>query len=202
MPRSLQRVRLESGLKLNLNALAQRGFIRPGTCVGPVGIAWTNSYTGEQFASGLITVEMSGRYDGWFRIQIGHLDQRVGLIAEPRHFGGKQWYFVCPYTHRPASVLWKPPGAESFASRQKWGRRVAYATQFMSRDDRAHHGKAKINSWLCSIGGFNPDEWDLPPKPKWMRWSTYHRAEESFDRYEAVLNEDMFELLKKLKISL
>src|SRR5215831_10167696 len=64
MPRPLQRVRLESGLKLNLNALAQRGVIRPGAYAGPVGIAWTNSHTGEQFASGLITAEMSGRYDG------------------------------------------------------------------------------------------------------------------------------------------
>jgi hypothetical protein len=27
--------------------------------------------------------------------------------------------------------------------------------------------------WLCSVGGFNPDEWDFPPKPKWMRWRTY-----------------------------
>jgi hypothetical protein len=21
----------------------------------------------------------------------------------------------------------------------------------------------------------DPDEWDLPPKPKWMRWHTYNR---------------------------
>jgi hypothetical protein len=37
MPRPLQRVRLESGLKLNLNELAQRGFIRAGAYAGPVG---------------------------------------------------------------------------------------------------------------------------------------------------------------------
>jgi hypothetical protein len=195
----LQRVRLESGLKLNLNALAQRGVIRPGAYAGPVGIAWTNSHTGEQFASGLITAEMSGRYDGWFQIQVGQLHQRINLITQPRYFGGQQWYFVCPYTHRRALVLWKPPGAQAFASRQKWGRQVAYASQFLGRDDRAHHGQAKIKSRLCSICRFNPDDWDFPPKPKWMRWSTYHRAEESFDRYEAILNEGMFELLKRLK---
>ena len=52
------------------------------------------------------------------------------------------------------------------------------------------------------MSGFDADEWDLPPKPKWMRWSTYNRAEEAFGRYEAILDEGMFELLKKLKISL
>ena len=202
MPRPLKRVRLESGLKLNLNRLARQRLIRPGACTGPIGIGWIDSY-GEQIASGLITAEMSGdRHDGWFQIQVGQVHQRINLITQPRYFGGQQWYFVCPHTHRPASVLWKPPGAQAFASRQKWGRQVAYASQFLGRDDRAHHGQAKIKSRLCSMGGFEPDEWDFPPKPKWMRWSTYHRAEESFDRYEAVLNEGMFELLKKLKISL
>jgi hypothetical protein len=67
--RPLQRVRLESGLKLDLNRLARRGFIRLGAFTGPVGIVWTNSYTGDEIASGLITAEMSGRYDGWFQIQ-------------------------------------------------------------------------------------------------------------------------------------
>ena len=40
MPRPLQRVRLESGLKLNLNSLVRRGFIKPGAITGRVGIAW------------------------------------------------------------------------------------------------------------------------------------------------------------------
>jgi hypothetical protein len=73
-------------------------------------------------------------------------------------------------------------GPHSFACRQRWARQVAYASQFMGRDDRAHHGRAKIKSRLCSIGHFDPDEWDLPPKPKWMRWRTYDRAVEKFDR--------------------
>jgi hypothetical protein len=133
---------------------------------------------------------MSGRYDGWFQIDAEQLHQRINLITQPRHFGGNQWYFVCPYTHRPASVLWKPPGAQWFGSRQAWGRQAAYASQFKDRTDRAHHGKAKIKSRLCSMGGFDPDEWDFPPKPKWMRWKTYNRAEEKFNEYEAILDEE------------
>ena len=51
MPRPLQRVRLESGFKLNLNSLVRRGFIKPGAITGPVGIVWTDD-TGQQIASG------------------------------------------------------------------------------------------------------------------------------------------------------
>jgi hypothetical protein len=191
MARPCQRVRLENGLKLNLNVLAQQRIIQPGACSGPVGIRWMNFDTDEEIATGIIAADMSGIYEGWLRIRIGQLDQRITLIARPRHFGGRQWYFVCPFVKRRASVLWKPLGAKEFSCRQRWGRQVAYVSQFLDQTNRAHRGKAKINNKLCAIGGFNPDEWELPPKPKWMRWRTYNRAEEKFDQYEAILNEGL-----------
>jgi hypothetical protein len=200
MPRPLQRVRLESGLKLNLNRLARRGFIRPGAITGPVSIAWTEKYTGDEIAAGLITADMSG-IQGWFRIQVADLDQRIMLTTRRRHFGGHQWYFVCPYTNRPASVLWKPPDTHSFASRQKWKRQVAYASQFMDRVARGHQGAAAIKSRLCSIGGFAPDEWDLPPKPKWMRWRTYNRMVEKFDQYEAMVEKGLLGAVERVGLS-
>jgi hypothetical protein len=198
MPRARQRACLQSGLSLNLNRLIQRRLIQPGAYSGS-GISWTSSYTGEPIASGLITADVSGDHEGWLRIQIGQLDQWISLVSEPRHFGGRQWYFMCPTTDRRASVLWKPPGARRFACRQAWGRQVAYSSQFQTLTDRAHQGMAKINSRLCSIGGFHPDEWDLPPKPKWMRWRTYNRAVEKFDRYEGILDAGLFALVAKLK---
>lgn len=199
MPRPGYRVRLENGLKLDLNRLARRGFIKPGAATGPVGIAWNSDYWGE-IASGTITADMSGENGphGWFRIQIGGLDQRIHLMARPRHFGGRQWYFICPHMNRRTSVLWMPPGARDFACRQRWGRQVAYNSQFLGRDDRAHRGQAKIKTRLCSIGGFDAENWDFPPKPKWMRWRTYNRAEYKFDRYESVLDEGTFALITKL----
>ena len=190
---------MESGLKLDLNRLARDGFIRPRALTGPVGIVWTDGYTGDERASGLITADMTRTIVGWFRIQIGHLDQRIDLLAETRHFGGRQWYFVCPYMRSLASVLWMPPGAKSFASRARWGAQVAYNSQFLDRTSRAHRGQAKIRSRLCSMGGFDADEWDLPPKPKWMRWSTCNRAEEAFGRYEAILDERTLDLIMRLK---
>ncbi len=188
MPRPTSRCYLESGIKLDLNRLARRGFIQPGTATAPVGIAWNSDYWGE-VATGIITADMSDTYEGWFRIQIGdELDQRIILVARQRHFGGRQWYFICPYMTRRVSVLWMPNGAHHFACRQRWGRSVAYTSQCVDRIARAHRGQARIKSRLCSIGGFDPDEWNLPPKPKWMRWSTYNRAEEQFDRYEETLD--------------
>src|SRR5919201_4887493 len=180
MPRPLQRVRLEAGLKLDINRLARRGFIRFGAATGPVGMRWTDSYG--DVTDGIITADMSKpEEEGWLRIQIGSLDQRIFLIARPRHFGGHQWFFMCPSLNQRAMVLWLPPGERGFACRRAWEPQVAYASQFMTPDGRAHHAQQKINARLCELGEFHRDDWDIPPKPKWMRWKTYRRAHDKFD---------------------
>jgi hypothetical protein len=51
---------------------------------------------------------------------------------------------------------------------------------------RAHRGKARIKAKL--IGELDPNEWIFPPKPKWMRWSTYDALERKFDKYEGFLH--------------
>ena len=195
MPRPRQRVRLESGLKLDLNKLRRQGLVCPGVKRGAV-IRWTNTYTGEVIAKGVMTSNMEGTYEGWLRIQLGGVDQTITLVPKPRHFGGHQWYFVCPVMNRYASVLWMPSGANRFCSRQAWGRRVAYASQFADPDNRAHIGQAKIKSRL--IADLDLDEWDFPPKPKWMRWRTYNRYVERYNAYEEILIDGIPELLAKL----
>jgi hypothetical protein len=109
----------------------------------------------------------------WLRIQIGDSTQQITLA---------------------------PPGASRFCSRQAWGRQVAYTSQFLDRDSRAHQGQAKLNARLCSIGRFDPDEWNFPPKPKWMRWKTYKRYEERFERHEEQLDAGLEKLVAKLKL--
>jgi hypothetical protein len=139
---------------------------------------------------------VSGTYEGWVHIAIiGSTNQRIILVPRQRYFGGAQWYFVCPFMNRYVSTLWRPPGARNFACRQYWGRQVAYASQFLDRTNRAHHGQSKIKNRL--IADLNPDEWSLPPKPKWMRWKTYNSYVEKFDRYEAVLEDGIVELLTR-----
>jgi hypothetical protein len=199
MPRPCERVRLESGLKLDLNSLIRHRVIVPGCAfTRPRCIKWTNSYSGEQVATADIAFDMRGDVCGWLWIEMGNLKQGIVLNAQPRHFGGRQWYFICPYMNRRASVLWMPPGARSFACRQEWGRQVAYASQFECRINRAHRGQAKIRTRLCSIGGFAPEELGFPPKPKWMRKKTYRRAEAKYSCYDSVLDSGIVELAARL----
>jgi hypothetical protein len=189
MPRSLDRVCLQDGIKLDLNRLLRRGFLFLNGRTSGAGIQWTNSYWGD-VAIGTMSADMTGERLGWFSIRVdGAEDQHIHLRAKPRHFGGRQWYFACPTTQASVSVLWRPNGATRFAGREAWGsRRVAYRSQFLDQVSRAHHQQAKIKNRLCELGGFDPDEREFPPKPKWMRLRTYKQIEAAFDRQEDILN--------------
>jgi hypothetical protein len=114
------------------------------------------------------------------RILMRGMDQWVDLVAQPRPFGGHQFYFRCPVLGSPVSVLWKPPGATRFCSRQAWGKEVAYRTQFVGPEERARIGKQRTRSRMGSDD--TDSNWNSPPpaKPKWMRWASYARL---FDRY-------------------
>jgi hypothetical protein len=186
MPRPRSRACLQDGLRLDLNHLARKGMIRFGANIGARGIAWSNSHRGE-IASGVITADMTDPSNAWLQIAMGRFVQRIALVSRPRHFGGHQWFFACPVTGGLATVLWKPPGASRFCSRQAWGRRVAYRSQFQNASDRAYLGKERIKARL--IGDLDPEDWELPPKPKWMRWATYNRYVERFDEFEGRLDD-------------
>lgn len=196
MPRPRERVNLSDGLRLDLSRLRHRGIVRPG-CRIVRGLTWTHSYWGE-IASATLTSDMTSDVEGFLTVEMEGALQRIILVPERRHFGGHQWYFICPVMNRRCSVLYRPPGGKRFCSRQAWGRQVAYGSQFLDRDNRAHRGKAKINARLCQIGGFDPEEWDFPPKPKWMRWETYRAAERRFNDYDSQLDEGLFTLIARL----
>jgi hypothetical protein len=142
MPRSRQRTCLQDGLKLDISWLARRGLIAPGLVTGPNSIRWVNSH-GEVIASGWISADMEGDTEGSLCIRIGELDQRVPLVTLPRHYGGRQWFFVSPVTNGRASVLWLPPGAQHFACRHAWPRQVAYRSPFMTPMDRGPSRQGK-----------------------------------------------------------
>jgi len=95
MPRTRSRVCLQDGLRLDLNRLARKGFIKFGTNIGMRGIVWNNPYWGE--VVGIISADMTDPHDSWLGIQIGESTQRITLVSRSRHFGGRQWFFVCPH---------------------------------------------------------------------------------------------------------
>jgi hypothetical protein len=178
MPRDRWRVTLDGGLKLDLAKLIPRDAGRPErniSCILTYG-------SGERVAA-LIKLRDDS---GWLEVSCGERQQAFVLVSSPRNFGGLQWYVVCPKTGRRVRVLYRPLGATSFASRHTWGRRAAYASQFLDPIGRAWRIKAKVKARL--IGDQDPDEWDLPPKPKGMRWVTYENWEAKYDAAEEALD--------------
>ena len=124
---------------------------------------------------------------GLVSLQHGLTDQTIHLTAHPRPFGGVQWFFICPATGARVSTLRKPPGAQHFASRHAWGKRVTYASQSVDPVSRAWRIKHKVASRLSA----GSDGAVLPIKPRGMRWATYdalaNRYEAADDRLDRAL---------------
>jgi hypothetical protein len=174
MARPRRRIELEAGFKLNLNVLRSQGIARtePAGCAS---ISWASRYFCDAPTSGLLIWSFSSASCGSMRLRVGALKQSIDLVALPRHFGGKQWYFRCPMTGRRASVLWMPRGASCFASRQAWGSQFAYASQFETAIYRAHLRAHEIH---CRLSGedHSPIYHLLPPpKPRYMHRNTYEK---------------------------
>jgi hypothetical protein len=182
MARSRERIPLEDGLKLDLNHLIRDDFAKLGESRGN-GISWNDASTGDTVESGALRMRLRREGSGIAVVSLQRFSQIIGLVAAPRHFGGSQWYFVCPMLGRKAAVLWCPPGANRFQSRQAWGREVAYASQFETWNYRALRRAQKIRYRLggldyLAINGFEP------PKPKGMHWRTYAAQLKRAQAYE------------------
>jgi hypothetical protein len=74
-------------------------------------------------------------------------------------------------------------------------KQVAYSTQFESPFDRAITAREKVKDKL--IGTLNRREWDLPPKPKWMRWHTYERLADKYQLQESNINHIMADYIAR-----
>jgi hypothetical protein len=194
MSRIRKRVCLQDGLFLNLHWLFKKGFVRAADFTAGRAISWNLPNYGV-IASGLMSADLRGSSEGWLKISIADFSQEISLGSQARNYGGRQWYFICPVTSRFVSVVWKPPGATLFASRHAWPNQVAYLSQFGSWIDRAHLGKARIKARL--LGDCDPDEWELPPRPRGMRVQTYDSLVARFDGYQSELDNGMAALASK-----
>jgi hypothetical protein len=184
MPRHMQRTPLELGLQLNISRLISDGLIQPGKVTRLSHYYWLDDEGGKR-ASARIEADLTepsadNVRNGRMRIHAKWINQTIRLVGCPRHFGGQQWYFICPVQNQYVSVLWSLPGRRYFAGRKSLGKQVAYTSQYYSPGARAQYMKDK----LCNrIAGPEVDEWDVPPKPKWMRWRTYERASKRLEKY-------------------
>jgi hypothetical protein len=148
MARPRERIRLEDGLKIDLNKLRVQAVLQGETTQRV--ICWDPRYSGDARTIGVLTCRIVGATRGSMRLLLRSLDQSIDLVAAPRHFGGAQWFFLCPFLRRRASVLWMPPGRSCFASRQAWGSQFAYASQFETPNYRAHLRAHEIH---CRLSG-------------------------------------------------
>jgi hypothetical protein len=185
MGRRRQRVRLEDGLKLDLNRLIRQKSVRPGGTSGAK-IRWSDRHSDEEIAVGSIVADMRADVIGAILLTVGDCSQRIVLQCRPRHFGGGQWYFVCPRSRLWASVLWKPPGSPIFACRHSWGRQVAYGSQFQTPHDRALSAAQDIRYRLAGKDDISLVDSKPPPRPKGMHCRTYERAVRRCESYETL----------------
>lgn len=188
MARIRKRVCLQDGPFLNIHWLLRNNVIDRAGHTADRPINWSSTNSGV-VASGFVTANLGDNSTGWLKIYIAGSSQTIALAGQPRNFGGRQWYFICPVTGRHVSVLWKPPGALQFASRHAWPSQVAYLTQFGNWIDRAHLGKARMKVRLRSEDG--PDKSELPARPRGMHIRTYSELARRFELYQGKLDDGL-----------
>ena len=171
------RPQIESALCLNLQTLFRRSALWPG-CDVSGGWQWTDD-DGEQVASigyraklgtdaGTFTLGYTTTHDGERR----NITCTVSLVTLPCHYGGRRWYFVCPYTGRHACKLYKWPGIEKFCHREAIRPKPTYASQRVGGLDRIYSQRWALRRKLSDEYS---DLFGEPCKPKWMRWRTFQR---------------------------
>ena len=130
----MRRIPLELGLQLDINRLISDGFIQPGKTTQLSNFCWLDD-EGEERATARIEAEITNPSNCTMRIHANWINQTVRLVGCPRHFGGLQWYFVCPVQHRTVSVLWSLPGTRYFVGRKSLGKQVAYLSQYIQKQE-------------------------------------------------------------------
>jgi hypothetical protein len=171
----MSRMVLETGLRLEINQLFRDGVLQPGKMTEPSDHYWFDD-DGTQIAKARINSNMTMADAGIIRIVAGWIDQTIIIVGYPRHFGGQQWYFICPITSSRVAVLWSPPRERFFAGRKAWGN-SAYRCQCYGPGMRAHYMAMKFGDRISGSGTRTSPEWKwkVPRKPPGMHWKTYER---------------------------
>jgi hypothetical protein len=107
--------------------------------------------------------------------QLGSLFVRFSF--SPTRFGGWRAWFQCPGCRQACRVLY---GTNSLRCRKCRG--LKYQSQYESSAFRWLDRARKIRRRL---GGKDPFDGPLPPKPRNMRWRTYRRLERRVLRLES-----------------
>ena len=73
---------------------------------------------------------------------------------------------------------------------------MQYQSQRLAPQFRYQHGAARAAKHVLQKGPREwreeYEDWDFPPKPKWMRWKTYNRLDEKAQAYEKAADDVFF----------
>ena len=131
------RCTVEDGLTIDLSRMLRRGWVKDG-CSSGGSLTWSSR--GETIAT------VSHRYDLikpdnahltlLYTMTLGDgppekIEQQIRLTYTRPTYGGRRWWFICPYSNRRVGKLHLPPSCTRFASRQQW--RLAYQSQRSAR---------------------------------------------------------------------
>lgn len=102
------------------------------------------------------------------------VEDDTDLVGQPMRFGGYRWWLACPKCGSLRRSVYLPrwAGGTRWRCRQCYGLR--YRVQRLGTTARIEHRMRHI------CGRLQPRGWEHwlhypPPKPKWMRFSTYGR---------------------------
>lgn len=173
------RPHIESALRLNLHRLFESGALRAGADVSSV-LRWMDCDGAEVACVGFRS--SLGDVEGRLTLSYCCSDRDTGernvvecpiqLVTVPCNYGGRRWFFLCPYTHRRALKLYKWDGIDLFCHREAIRPKPTYASERVSGIDRIVSKR-----WMLrrKLGDDVSDLFMSPLKPKWMREKTYRR---------------------------
>jgi len=168
------RRKVEHMLRLDIARLRRQGLSR--SALMQVGWPSGASISLIRAATGLRLLYRSRSGEGeWQTVK-----ELVPLVETQQRLGGHRRWFGCPGCGRRCRILYGGilHGAGRFRCRHC--HRLCYSSQSEGIADRANRGMFKIVKKLDPDQRFN----DLPPRPKHMRWETYKRLVERYERYD------------------
>ncbi|HET8553307.1 MAG TPA: hypothetical protein VFL78_00610 [Rhodanobacteraceae bacterium] len=173
------RPHIEGALCLDLRRMFESGALREGATMRGRW-HWTTDDGEEVSAIGYTSTldHEAGTLTLDYTCADGDTDERkpvtctIGMDTVPCHYGGKRWYFRCPYIHRRALKLYKFHGINQFCHREAIRPRPTYASQRVGGYDRIMAQRWAIRR---KLGDTFSDLCGEPSKPKGMHWRTFER---------------------------
>lgn len=109
--------------------------------------------------------------------------QTILTTTSQCRYGGSRRWFGCPVCGGRCEVIYLRSGRFACRTCQK----ISYASQTGSETSRGYANYHRLHA-LIEAG-----------KPKWQRWSTFHRLEDRFARVDERANQSLLKVIERLQ---